>query len=658
MTEKIIIGYYHGLMVTRVFCHDIKENLLTMKLADFLNSLISTSTAGKESVKREVIKGFDLPRHGVDIDFLIQSLDSNTRKDERHVAINKVLGFNTDDGEKKITNAGKALTCKCTDSHRLVKNQYKKWRYPRAYNKGVNDTDIFPYWILLEFLIKFDECISSLEFITFVTTIKNRSELTLHVKRLTELRNSGYSLNTLPNFTLPKNTFDNFKKSMWSKVIGELQFFEHISFDKDIDEIRLSSIKSKEELLNEIDYFYSNYNCIYGELDSQQYLEFLYNPEVKSSITFPTSKYISNQMISEVSNKIKNSFPFKNLLLKGVPGTGKSHTLEEIIDNEIFQLKDGENEHECFSVSSLKEENVLRINIHADSKNSELMQGVAVSTNENNQIEYSEKQGLILNHIRAAILRPSLPFVIILEEIQENNLNRLIGDLIFLIENDRRVKFVNDYPEKSADDAEFVSDLTFEFAALNKIILPSLVQNRKQLSLCMPDNLYIFCTSNFRDDKKIMEDNLLRRFEVIEIYPDHTVIKNQVASNFFESLNNEIHNFFENLQETHPDRYQVGHANWMKVQSPKDFSRAFNKLVVDFKDVKELPWSYFKEIIENTTAELSLDDYDYRKLTLELQNYYFFGYSSKGKIVKSIEELFDKQNVTEPLGIQEEDASL
>ncbi len=130
-----------------------------MKLIDFLNSLITTSSAGKDGITRKVIKGFDIPRHGVDIAKILEASDPQTRKDERHVAINKMLGINLDDSSKSITPSGKALICQCTDSQALVSNQYKKWRYPRAYNKGVSDTDVYPYWVLLEFLLKVDASI-------------------------------------------------------------------------------------------------------------------------------------------------------------------------------------------------------------------------------------------------------------------------------------------------------------------------------------------------------------------------------------------------------------------------------------------------------------------------------------------------------------------
>ena len=102
------------------------------------------------------------------------------------------------------------------------------------------------------------------------------------------------------------------------------------------------------------------------------------------------------------------NFPHKNLLLKGVPGTGKSRTIEKIIENKL-------------DMNSIRD-NVLRINIHSASSNSDLMQGISISTDDKSNILYKEKRGAVLNHIFKAMFKPNQPFVLILEEIQENSL--------------------------------------------------------------------------------------------------------------------------------------------------------------------------------------------------------------------------------------------
>lgn len=100
--------------------------------------------------------------------------------------------------------------------------------------------------------------------------------------------------------------------------------------------------------------------------------------------------------------------------------------------------------------------------------------------------------------------------------------------------------------------------------------------------MLLPNNLFIFCTSNYRDDKKVIEDNLLRRFDVIEIYPKYKEdlgndFKTQTISNFLRNLNLSILEFCKDKGEIHPDRFMIGHSIWLKINNEKDFKRAFFK---------------------------------------------------------------------------------
>jgi hypothetical protein len=288
------------------------------------------------------------------------------------------------------------------------------------------------------------------------------------------------------------------------------------------------------------------------------------------------------------SKKIDYKFEYKNILFKGVPGTGKSRTIDKIIEKHL----------------NLKEypENILRINIHSSSSNSDLMQGIGINSDEG-AIQYKEKQGLILNFIQKATFCPLQPFALILEEIQENSLNELIGDLIYLIEDSKRTKIV------SADDKEYTyEELIEKFkkdkVEINSVKIPNLVsQNNIYKTMILPNNLFIFCTSNYRDDKKVIEDNLLRRFDVIEIYPKYKKelgddFINQIISNFLENLNESILNFCSEKGEIHPDRFMIGHSIWLKVDNKQDFERTFLKVITEFKDVKDFHFDDFKEIIK------------------------------------------------------------
>jgi len=315
-----------------------------------------------------------------------------------------------------------------------------------------------------------------------------------------------------------------------------------------------------------------------------------------------TKKKIKFTNLSHANDNWKK-FSYKNILFKGVPGTGKSRMVNSIIKNQLGL--------------ELNHENVLRINIHSASSNSDLMQGIGISSDDG-KIHYGEKQGLILDLIKRATFSPSQAFVLVLEEIQENSLNELIGDLIYLIEDDKRASLEAD--EKEYDSYESLAEVIVKKGNVDYVEIPYLVSSEtKYRKMIIPSNLFIFCTSNYRDDKKIIEDNLLRRFEVIEIYPKNSVV-NEYVREFFQSLNESILNVMED--EIHPDRFMIGHAIFKDVATQKDFYRVLLKVLTEFKDIKEIDFDEFKKILQRVTypPDVSMTDLsNYYELIQDLQ---------------------------------------
>lgn len=306
----------------------------------------------------------------------------------------------------------------------------------------------------------------------------------------------------------------------------------------------------------------------------------------------------------------------KNILLKGVPGTGKSRLFDEIVEHNLLG-SEALYDHRGKRVSR-----VLKINIHSNSSNSSLMQGVGVTTS-NNNILYSEKYGLVLDLILKAIEYPKVPFALILEEVQENSLNSLIGDLIYLMEDSKRADLSGYIGTKGKDIFELIESIT-ETENIHSVVIPTLIENDRQVErrLIFPSNLYLFCTTNYRNDKKIIEDNLLRRFTVLEIYPDEDAIADLDVRTFFSKLNDSI---LDNVDDIHNDRYLVGHANWLDVTDAVSFHRAFLKLIVDFKEIKEFDFSEFRGIFSGLPYPYGID-YDiesrrgYSDLVIEVQS--------------------------------------
>lgn len=315
--------------------------------------------------------------------------------------------------------------------------------------------------------------------------------------------------------------------------------------------------------------------------------------------TMETAKEVPFKIDVLIGHKFPD-FAYKNILLKGVPGTGKSRLINESFIKQ--QLKLG-----------INSPNVLRINIHSASSNADMMQGIAVRANKG-QVEYKEKTGLILRHLRKAVCSPWEAFVIVLEEIQENSLNELIGDLIYLIEADKRVNLrekisTNKIKATYDNETAFMEDLCRD-ETLHYVEMPYLVSDNNNFKkMILPDNLYFFCTSNYRDDKKVIEDNLLRRFEVIEIYPKNQAVigteyfLSKEVSDFLEALNQAILKEFAS-KEIHPDRFMIGHAIWLKVDDQAAFCRALLRVITEFKDIKEVEFKEVKSILKKVNDHL------------------------------------------------------
>ncbi len=484
------------------------------------------------------------------------------------------------DGLKNITHLDISLY-HCKNQLNLMNDLFQKLNIENFIYLSINEFSIIPNKLFemknLKHLIlrwgKFKEIPQEIEKLSALEKLKvyscdNLKELPKEIGNLTQLKKL--------------DLFANSNLKELPREIGNLMQL------KELDVSSTAIEKLPDELSNLVNL---------EKLNGEPYIRI--NNEMKKE-QLENKKPLKKDIFS--TNKLGNlTFPHKNLLLKGVPGTGKSRAIENIINNKL-NLKD-------------YKENILRINIHSASSNADLMQGIGISSKDG-QIEYKEKQGLILNLIERATFHPNQPFVLILEEIQENSLNELIGDLIYLIEDDKRAKdIVAD--DKEYNYQELVEKIIKANSQTSYVEIPYLVNDStKYRKMIMPDNLYIFCTSNYRDDKKVIEDNLLRRFEVLEIYPKDSVV-HEYCKEFFSQLNKNILEVMKD--EIHPDRFLIGHSNWLEVDNKEKFYRAFLKVVVEFKDIKEVEFSDFKEIVEKLPLVEELELSSYKALIEDLQ---------------------------------------
>ncbi len=142
-------------------------------------------------------------------------------------------------------------------------------------------------------------------------------------------------------------------------------------------------------------------------------------------------------------------------------------------------------------------------------------------------------------------------FYLIIDEINRGNISKIFGELITLIEEDKR------------DTLE--------------VPLP---YSKKPFKI--PSNLYIIGTMNSTDKSIALIDIALRRrFTFLKMEPKAELIKYQNARNIFETIN-------EKIRETLGEDYQIGHSYFMSVESDEDLA-----FVLQYKIMPLLEEYYF-----------------------------------------------------------------
>lgn len=124
-------------------------------------------------------------------------------------------------------------------------------------------------------------------------------------------------------------------------------------------------------------------------------------------------------------------------------------------------------------------------------------------------------------------------FVLIIDEINRANISKVFGELITLLEDDKRLGEPNEL----------------------KITLPN---GEKEFGV--PPNLYLIGTMNTADKSIALIDIALRRrFEFIGFYPNYDILKPE-ASVLLQKINEEVYKLKSSAD------YLIGHAYFMKEQ--------------------------------------------------------------------------------------------
>lgn len=280
---------------------------------------------------------------------------------------------------------------------------------------------------------------------------------------------------------------------------------------------------------------------------------------------------VMNEDINRIVKLLKMK---KNIILQGAPGTGKTYTTAAIAVKVIDQTYNISSREELMSeYQKYKDENrICFVTFHQAMEYEAFVEGMRAEITKNDDVVYKYCPGIFKKICLSAENDLSNNYILIIDEINRGNVSKIFGELITLLEADKRWNGKDDKYES--------------------VTLPS------QDKFKVPDNLYIIGTMNTTDRSVGTIDYAIRRrFAFVTLHSDETVVKEyskaDKAVKLFKDVNEYINKYkadddFEDLM--------VGHSYFLA----KDNDELSMKLEYEIIPLLE---DYRKDGLLNITKE-------------------------------------------------------
>lgn len=301
------------------------------------------------------------------------------------------------------------------------------------------------------------------------------------------------------------------------------------------------------------------------DLDIDKLLTQIDNMQIKSE-TIDLQKYntkvVENKNIQENKddNGDKESFIYEkeietplNMILYGPPGTGKTYNtvnyavsivekkeIEEVVEESKTNREDVFLRYKKY----LSEKKIVFTTFHQNYSYEEFIQGIRANTNNTDQLSFVKEDGIFKDLVERAKNDPQHYYVMVIDEINRGNISRIFGELITLIEDDKRLNQPNE----------------------TMVTLPS-----KEV-FGVPSNIFIIGTMNTADKSIALIDIALRRrFEFMPMYTDYSLIKE--FEQILKPINRAIY------EKKRSADYMIGHAFFIN-KTMDDLEKIINNKII------------------------------------------------------------------------------
>lgn len=240
-----------------------------------------------------------------------------------------------------------------------------------------------------------------------------------------------------------------------------------------------------------------------------------------------------------------------NCILYGAPGTGKTYATAQyalaIAENKDVSLVSAESREEVMARYNalIERGQIVFTTFHQNYGYEDFIQGIRPDTS-SEEMKFKTVDGVFKAIVNKAMRAPEKDFVIIIDEINRANISKVFGELITLIEDDKR------WGESNAISVTLPSGDIF----------------------AIPNNLYIVGTMNSADKSISMIDTALRRrFDFVEFVPNLSLVANATLRNVLKTLNEGIEDQLKSSD------LLIGHSYFIG-KSEKDLASIMNRSIV------------------------------------------------------------------------------